>query len=74
MPGDTQFNTVLGDNLPFRYNETLSDTGLIDRMAKEALAKDTKVLQDSGYRLEKIAIMEMFGQTKHVETMVLFTR
>lgn len=39
-----------------------------------SLAKDTKVLQDSGYRLEKIAIMEMFGQTKHVETMVLFTR
>ena len=25
IPGDTQFNTVLGDTLPFMYNETLSN-------------------------------------------------
>lgn len=38
------------------------------------LARDSVVLLSQGYRLAKIAIMEMFGQTKHVETMVLFQR
>ena len=37
------------------------------------LARDSKLLLDSGYKIEKIAIMDMFSQTKHVETMVLFS-
>ncbi|WDE00039.1 23S rRNA (uracil(1939)-C(5))-methyltransferase RlmD [Thalassomonas actiniarum] len=37
------------------------------------LARDSKVLLDAGYKIEKIAIMDMFSQTKHVETMVLFS-
>ena len=36
------------------------------------LAKDAKLLVDAGYQIKKIAIMDMFSQTKHVETMVLF--
>lgn len=38
------------------------------------LARDAKLLLSSGYKLEKIAIIDMFAQTKHVETMVLFTK
>lgn len=38
-----------------------------------SLAKDAKLLTDHGYKIEKIAIMDMFSQTKHVETMVVFT-
>lgn len=38
------------------------------------LAKDASLLTASGYRLEKIALIEMFSQTKHVETMVLFSK
>ncbi|WP_281556107.1 23S rRNA (uracil(1939)-C(5))-methyltransferase RlmD [Thalassomonas sp. RHCl1] len=37
------------------------------------LARDSKVLLAAGYKIEKIAIMDMFSQTKHVETMVLFS-
>ncbi|WDE06377.1 23S rRNA (uracil(1939)-C(5))-methyltransferase RlmD [Thalassomonas viridans] len=37
------------------------------------LARDSKLLLDVGYKIEKIAIMDMFSQTKHVETMVLFS-
>ena len=36
------------------------------------LARDSKILLEGGYRIEKIAIIDMFSQTKHVETMVLF--
>jgi 23S rRNA (uracil1939-C5)-methyltransferase len=38
------------------------------------LARDSAVLVLKGYKLEKILLMDMFSQTKHVETMVLFTR
>jgi len=38
------------------------------------LARDSAVLVSQGYKLEKISLMDMFSQTKHVETMVLFTR
>ncbi|QOL25569.1 23S rRNA (uracil(1939)-C(5))-methyltransferase RlmD [Thalassotalea sp. LPB0316] len=38
------------------------------------LARDSAVLVAQGYQIKKIALMEMFGQTKHVETMVLFQR
>lgn len=36
------------------------------------LARDSAILLQQGYKVIKIAIMEMFSQTKHVETMVLF--
>ncbi|AZQ83352.1 23S rRNA (uracil(1939)-C(5))-methyltransferase RlmD [Colwellia sp. Arc7-635] len=38
-----------------------------------SLARDTKLLIDHGYKIEKIALMDMFSQTKHVETMVMFS-
>ncbi|WP_085298994.1 23S rRNA (uracil(1939)-C(5))-methyltransferase RlmD [Cognaticolwellia mytili] len=38
-----------------------------------SLARDTKLLVEHGYKIEKIAIMDMFSQTKHVETMVMFS-
>jgi len=38
------------------------------------LAKDSEYLIGQGYQIEKIALMEMFSQTKHIETMVLFSR
>jgi 23S rRNA (uracil1939-C5)-methyltransferase len=37
------------------------------------LARDSAVLLSKGYTLDKISLMDMFPQTKHVETMVLFT-
>jgi len=39
-----------------------------------SLAKDSALLLSQGYKIEKIALIDMFCQTKHVETMVLFTR
>ena len=38
------------------------------------LAKDCQYLLSKGYKIEKIGLMDMFGQTKHVEVMVLFKR
>lgn len=38
----------------------------------ETLARDIKYLIDHGYKIQKIALMDMFSQTKHIETMVLF--
>ena len=40
----------------------------------DSLAKDSEYLLSHGYKIEKIAVMEMFSQTKHIETMVLFKR
>jgi 23S rRNA (uracil1939-C5)-methyltransferase len=36
------------------------------------LAKDAKLLIAGGYTIEKMGLMDLFAQTKHVETMVLF--
>ncbi|MCJ8273072.1 MAG: 23S rRNA (uracil(1939)-C(5))-methyltransferase RlmD, partial [Psychrosphaera sp.] len=36
------------------------------------LAQDSFVLLNSGYQLTKIALMDMFAQTRHVEVMALF--
>lgn len=36
------------------------------------LARDSKILLDKGYKMVKIGLIDMFSQTKHVETMVLF--
>ncbi len=38
------------------------------------LARDSFVLVQSGYRLAKVALMDMFSQTKHVEVMALFIK
>jgi len=39
-----------------------------------SLARDSELILSQGYKMEKISIMEMFPQTKHIETMVLFSR
>jgi 23S rRNA (uracil1939-C5)-methyltransferase len=36
------------------------------------LARDSQLLIEQGYTIEKIALVDMFSQTKHIETMVLF--
>jgi len=38
------------------------------------LAKDSELLLAQGYHIEKISLMDMFSQTKHIETMVLFVK
>ncbi|KGJ97710.1 23S rRNA (uracil(1939)-C(5))-methyltransferase RlmD [Thalassotalea sp. ND16A] len=38
------------------------------------MTRDAKVLLANGYQLSKIGLMDMFSQTRHVETMALFTR
>jgi len=38
-----------------------------------SLARDAKLLIDQGYKIEKIALIDMFSQTKHAETMVMFS-
>ena len=38
------------------------------------LARDSILLLSEGYKVDKISLMDMFPQTKHVETMVLFSR
>jgi 23S rRNA (uracil1939-C5)-methyltransferase len=38
------------------------------------LAKDSELLLAQGYQIEKISLMDMFSQTKHIETMVLFVK
>ena len=41
MPGGAQFNTVIGDKLPFMYNETLSNNpvGGLDQLAKDIITQ-----------------------------------
>jgi 23S rRNA (uracil1939-C5)-methyltransferase len=39
-----------------------------------SLARDSSELIASGYRLTKVALMDMFSHTKHVEVMVLFEK
>lgn len=38
------------------------------------LARDLRVLTESGMRVERIAVIDMFPQTAHVETLVTLTR
>ena len=38
------------------------------------LARDCQILISKGYKIERIGLIDMFSQTKHVETMVLFSR
>jgi 23S rRNA (uracil1939-C5)-methyltransferase len=38
------------------------------------LARDSKILLSNGYHIKKIGLIDMFSQTKHVETMVLFSK
>ncbi|QBY05083.1 23S rRNA (uracil(1939)-C(5))-methyltransferase RlmD [Thalassotalea sp. HSM 43] len=38
------------------------------------MSRDSDELLNNGYRLEKIALMDMFAQTRHVETMALFVK
>ncbi|MCW8833033.1 MAG: 23S rRNA (uracil(1939)-C(5))-methyltransferase RlmD, partial [Colwellia sp.] len=38
------------------------------------LARDSKLLLAQGYRIVKIGVIDMFSHTKHVETMVLFSK
>lgn len=38
-----------------------------------SLAKDSALLLQKGYKVTNIGLIDMFAQTKHVETMVLFT-
>ncbi|MBL4941312.1 MAG: 23S rRNA (uracil(1939)-C(5))-methyltransferase RlmD [Colwellia sp.] len=38
------------------------------------LARDSQLLLSKGYKIEKIGLIDMFSQTKHVETMVLFSK
>jgi 23S rRNA (uracil1939-C5)-methyltransferase len=38
------------------------------------LANDSALLLIHGYKIEKISLIDMFSQTKHIETMVLFVR
>lgn len=39
-----------------------------------ALVRDAQILLSKGYTLEKIAVMDMFPQSKHVEAMALFVK
>lgn len=38
------------------------------------LARDSQLLITQGYKITKISLIDMFSQTKHVETMVLFSK
>ena len=39
-----------------------------------SLIRDAQALLDAGFRIEKITVMDMFPQTKHVESMALFVK
>lgn len=38
------------------------------------LARDSQILLAKGYKIVKIGLIDMFSQTKHVETMILFCK
>jgi len=38
------------------------------------LVRDSKILLQAGYRIAKISILDMFPQTKHIESMLLFIK
>ena len=37
-------------------------------------ARDTEILRDSGYGLEKISLVDQFPHTSHIETVALFKK
>ncbi|RYV01936.1 23S rRNA (uracil(1939)-C(5))-methyltransferase RlmD [Shewanella sp. OPT22] len=39
-----------------------------------SLSRDSKLLIDDGYELQKLSMIDMFPQTHHIEAMALFTR
>ena len=39
-----------------------------------SLSRDSKLLIDSGYQLQKLSMIDMFPQTHHIEAMALFTK
>ena len=39
-----------------------------------SLSRDSKLLIDGGYQLQKLSMIDMFPQTHHIEAMALFTR
>ena len=43
-------------------------------MNPSTLARDVKILTDLGYRLEKLAAVDMFPQTHHIEAVSLFLK
>ncbi len=63
------------------------DAALLDCMAQMApekivyvscdpatLARDLRILEDKGYKTQKVQCVDMFGQSGHVETVVLMSR
>jgi len=38
------------------------------------LARDSQVLLSAGYQLERVAMLDMFPHTRHLESMVLFRK
>ncbi len=42
--------------------------------APPTLARDAALLAAAGYRLARLGLVDMFPQTRHIETMALFTR
>lgn len=39
-----------------------------------ALARDTRLLDEQGYRMQEFLVMDMFPQTHHIESMALFIK
>ena len=39
-----------------------------------SLARDLVILQEKGYKVEKVIAVDMFPQTVHVETVCLLTK
>jgi len=39
-----------------------------------SLARDARVLADAGYAIERLALVDMFPQTSHIEAMAVFSR
>src|SRR5690606_33268362 len=49
------------------------ETILYVSCAPAALARDAAVLAAAGYALERVALVDMFPQTTHIEAMALFS-
>lgn len=62
-----------------RSKSSRSATGLPGRILyiscdASTFARDAAILKQSGYRLARLGVMDMFPQTAHIETMGLFLR